>query len=135
MFLSFPQSNLLGEYQKGRTPNPDIICNKHIKFKHFYQYAVNVLGEAAYLKYFVSLYLVMSDFCNGKSIHVGADAMATGHYARTSQENEEVFQQTSKPALEFLFRDRLEIRNRESLCNVCIFVGMQVCNSSLFFSC
>uniref|UniRef100_A0A8P4KRQ3 Mitochondrial tRNA-specific 2-thiouridylase 1 n=1 Tax=Dicentrarchus labrax TaxID=13489 RepID=A0A8P4KRQ3_DICLA len=60
-------SNLLKEYEKGRTPNPDILCNKHIKFNHFHKYAVDTLG---------------------------ADAMATGHYARTSQEDEEVFQQT-----------------------------------------
>jgi len=39
------RSNLLREYEKGRTPNPDIMCNKHIKFKHFYQYAVNTLGK------------------------------------------------------------------------------------------
>ncbi|KAL1276049.1 hypothetical protein QQF64_035672 [Cirrhinus molitorella] len=76
-------SNLLREYEKGRTPNPDIMCNKHIKFKHFYQYAVNTLG---------------------------ADAMATGHYARTSQEDEEVFQQKHVPHPRTLFRDRFEIR-------------------------
>ncbi|XP_073694419.1 mitochondrial tRNA-specific 2-thiouridylase 1 [Garra rufa] len=76
-------SNLLSEYEKGRTPNPDIMCNKHIKFKHFYQYAVNTLG---------------------------ADAMATGHYARTSQEDEEVFQQKHVPPPRTLFRDRFEIR-------------------------
>ncbi|XP_059367922.1 mitochondrial tRNA-specific 2-thiouridylase 1 isoform X2 [Carassius carassius] len=76
-------SNLLREYEKGRTPNPDIMCNKHIKFKHFYQYAVNTLG---------------------------ADAMATGHYARTSQEDKEVFQQKHVPPPRTLFRDRFEIR-------------------------
>lgn len=77
-------SNVLGEYHKGRTPNPDILCNKHIKFKHFCQYAINILG---------------------------ADAMATGHYARTFQEDEEVFQQTHEPAPEFRFRDQFESRN------------------------
>lgn len=49
----------------------------------------------------------------------GADALATGHYARTSQEDEEVFQQTHKPAPEFRFRDRFEIRNRE--CPCCVY--------------
>lgn len=36
-------SDLLNEYEKGRTPNPDILCNKHIKFNHFYQHAINTL--------------------------------------------------------------------------------------------
>uniref|UniRef100_A0A8C9V7C7 Mitochondrial tRNA-specific 2-thiouridylase 1 n=1 Tax=Scleropages formosus TaxID=113540 RepID=A0A8C9V7C7_SCLFO len=77
-------SNLLKEYQSGRTPNPDVLCNKHIKFKHFFQYAVGTLG---------------------------ADAMATGHYARTSQEDEEAFRRRDVPLPRPLFRDRFEIRN------------------------
>ncbi|XP_074482174.1 mitochondrial tRNA-specific 2-thiouridylase 1 [Sebastes fasciatus] len=77
-------SKLLKDYEKGRTPNPDILCNKHIKFNHFHKYAINTLG---------------------------ADAMATGHYARTSQEDEEVFQQTHVAPSSSLFRDRFEIRN------------------------
>jgi tRNA-specific 2-thiouridylase len=47
-------AHFLAEYQAGRTPNPDILCNKEIKFKAFLDYA-------QYLK---------------------ADAIATGHYAR-----------------------------------------------------
>ncbi|KAM6986094.1 mitochondrial tRNA-specific 2-thiouridylase 1 [Aplochiton taeniatus] len=81
-------SNLLKEYERGRTPNPDILCNKHIKFHHFYQYAINSLG---------------------------ADAMATGHYARTSLEDEDVFQQ-KHVAPPPVFRDRREIRSPVRLC-------------------
>lgn len=44
----------LDEYKKGRTPNPDIMCNKEIKFKAFLDYALKL----------------------------GADYLATGHYAR-----------------------------------------------------
>ncbi len=44
----------LDEYRNGRTPNPDIVCNKEIKFKEFLQWAM----------------------------HLGADFIATGHYAR-----------------------------------------------------
>lgn len=44
----------LSEYEKGRTPNPDILCNKYIKF-------------ASFLKHALSL---------------GADYIAMGHYAR-----------------------------------------------------
>ena len=44
----------LAEYKKGRTPNPDVLCNKEIKFKAFMDYACSL----------------------------GADYIATGHYAR-----------------------------------------------------
>ncbi len=44
----------LSEFKAGRTPNPDILCNKHVKFKAFLNYAVDL----------------------------GADYIATGHYAR-----------------------------------------------------
>lgn len=46
--------HFLAEYQAGRTPNPDILCNREIKFKVFLEYA-EVLG---------------------------ADLIATGHYVR-----------------------------------------------------
>lgn len=45
----------LDEYRAGRTPNPDIMCNKEIKFKAFLEFACEDLG---------------------------ADLIATGHYAR-----------------------------------------------------
>ncbi|XP_063783178.1 mitochondrial tRNA-specific 2-thiouridylase 1 [Pseudophryne corroboree] len=57
-------SSFLSEYAEGRTPNPDVLCNKHIKFNYFLNYAINNLG---------------------------ADAIATGHYARTSHEDGEIF--------------------------------------------
>lgn len=44
---------------------------------------------------------------------LGADAIATGHYARTSQEDEDVFQQAHTPVPATLFRDRFEIKNRK----------------------
>ncbi|XP_066580035.1 mitochondrial tRNA-specific 2-thiouridylase 1 isoform X1 [Amia ocellicauda] len=94
-------SNLLKEYQKGRTPNPDILCNKHIKFKHFLQYAISNLG---------------------------ADAIATGHYARTSQEDEDVFQQRHVARPQTLFRDRFAIRNPVKL-----FQGADLMKDQTFF--
>ena len=48
---------MVKEYEQGFTPNPDVMCNKHIKFNAFFDHAIHKLG---------------------------ADAVATGHYARTS---------------------------------------------------
>ena len=50
--------HFLDEYQAGRTPNPDILCNQEIKFRAFLDYAL---------------------------AH-GADAIATGHYARIEKD-------------------------------------------------
>jgi tRNA-uridine 2-sulfurtransferase len=54
----------LTEYQAGRTPNPDILCNKYVKFKAFLDYALQDLG---------------------------ADYIATGHYARVKESDGECF--------------------------------------------
>ena len=36
--------HFLEEYKAGRTPNPDILCNKEIKFKAFLEFAAEELG-------------------------------------------------------------------------------------------
>ena len=51
--------HFLDEYRAGRTPNPDILCNKEIKFRAFLEHAQSL----------------------------GAEKIATGHYARTRQNN------------------------------------------------
>jgi tRNA-specific 2-thiouridylase len=56
-------SEFLREYQAGRTPNPDILCNAEIKFKAFLDHA----------------------------IQLGADTIATGHYAQV-RETDGLFQ-------------------------------------------
>src|SRR5471032_1348637 len=50
-------AEFLREYQAGRTPNPDVLCNAEIKFKAFLDHAMKL----------------------------GADMIATGHYARVRQ--------------------------------------------------
>lgn len=49
--------HFLTEYRAGRTPNPDILCNREIKFRAFLDYA----------------------------LHLGADLIATGHYVQTDR--------------------------------------------------
>ena len=56
-------TNFLSEHEKGRTPNPDILCNREIKFKSFLDYAFNI----------------------------GADFIATGHYAKIIAKNNNKF--------------------------------------------
>ena len=52
-------ADFLREYSAGRTPNPDVLCNAEIKFKAFLDYAMDM----------------------------GADLIATGHYARARRVN------------------------------------------------
>ena len=66
-FVNFAQdykdrvfAEFLKEYQAGRTPNPDVLCNAEIKFKAFLDHAMKL----------------------------GADKIATGHYARVRQVGE-----------------------------------------------
>ncbi|XP_055371654.1 mitochondrial tRNA-specific 2-thiouridylase 1 isoform X2 [Condylostylus longicornis] len=49
--------DFLDDYQNGLTPNPDLLCNKHIKFDDFYKYCFSKFQ---------------------------VNAIATGHYARSS---------------------------------------------------
>ncbi len=51
--------HFLAEYNAGRTPNPDVLCNREIKFKQFADYARAL----------------------------GADVIATGHYVRGARED------------------------------------------------
>lgn len=50
---------MISEYKAGRTPNPDVMCNKHVKFGAFLN----------------------------KAISMGADYVATGHYAQNLKGN------------------------------------------------
>ncbi len=52
----------LAEYKAGRTPNPDVLCNREIKFKAFLDYA----------------------------LHLGAEGIATGHYAALSRQGGQI---------------------------------------------
>ncbi|WP_374592213.1 tRNA 2-thiouridine(34) synthase MnmA [Aquabacterium sp.] len=54
-------AEFLREYQAGRTPNPDVLCNAEIKFKAFLDHAMRL----------------------------GAEKIATGHYARVRQVGEQ----------------------------------------------
>ena len=54
-------SYMFNEYKQGRTPNPDVLCNREIKFDTFLDHALKL----------------------------GADFVATGHYCRKTEENGE----------------------------------------------
>lgn len=73
-------SYFLAEYQAGRTPNPDVLCNSEIKFSAFLDHALKL----------------------------GADAIATGHYARTRDDNGQTYllkaRDLSKDQSYFLYR-------------------------------
>ncbi len=48
-------SHFLSEYQKGRTPNPDVLCNREIKFKAFLSFALKLGAEKLATGHFANL--------------------------------------------------------------------------------
>ena len=77
-------SYFLEELKKGRTPNPDILCNKEIKFKKFYDY----------------------------SLSKGYDYIATGHYAKTNEDKLYKAMDTNKDQTYFLHAIDKEVLKR-----------------------
>lgn len=75
---------MLAEYQKGNTPNPDIMCNQEIKFKLF--------AETAFEQ--------------------GAEAIATGHYAKTRGCDLVMAADANKDQTYFLYRIAPEVIKR-----------------------
>ena len=53
-------SYFLSEYQAGRTPNPDVLCNSEIKFKAFLEHAINLGAEFVATGHYVAK--CMTDF-------------------------------------------------------------------------
>lgn len=56
-------TSFLEEYKLGHTPNPDILCNREIKFKHLLD----------------------------KALELGADYLATGHYCQIKEINDRLY--------------------------------------------
>lgn len=67
---------MIDEYKRGRTPNPDIMCNQEVKFKLFLETA----------------------------LEDGADMIATGHYARVEDGRLKQAVDTNKDQTYFLYR-------------------------------
>ena len=67
---------MLDEFRRGRTPNPDIMCNQEIKFKLFYE----------------------------RALAAGADYIATGHYARADGSHLRLAADANKDQTYFLYR-------------------------------
>jgi tRNA-uridine 2-sulfurtransferase len=67
---------MIAEYQAGRTPNPDVMCNQEVKFKLFLQTALDD----------------------------GADMIATGHYARVKDGQLLTAKDAAKDQTYFLYR-------------------------------
>ncbi|MBM2829349.1 MAG: tRNA (5-methylaminomethyl-2-thiouridylate)-methyltransferase [Gammaproteobacteria bacterium] len=87
-------SHFLEEYKNGRTPNPDILCNQEIKFKAFLNHA----------------------------FELGADMIATGHYARINKNNGiyQLLKGVDKNKDQSYFLCRL---GQAQLCNILFPVG------------
>lgn len=77
--------NFIEELKLGHTPNPDVLCNREIKFKVFFQ----------------------------KALELGADFLATGHYAKT--DNQKLFKSVDQDKDQTYFLYTLEAKTLEKI--------------------
>lgn len=78
---------MIQEYKEGKTPNPDVMCNKEIKFGHFLKFA----------------------------LENGADFIATGHYARKKEISNSKFNITNPEEEQALYgAGKFKIKNTEN---------------------
>jgi tRNA-specific 2-thiouridylase len=91
---------MIAEYKKGKTPNPDVMCNKEVKF-------------GAFLK---------------KALAMGADYVATGHYA---QDKKVLFSHGSHSILNM--NDRALVANAEENTPFCLLKGIDPSKDQSYF--
>ncbi len=92
---------MIAEYKAGRTPNPDVMCNKHVKF-------------GAFLK---------------KALSMGADFVATGHYA--GRQNCSVF--FSGPRVASMKSERLNQTSSKNTEQFCLMKGKDPSKDQSYF--
>lgn len=94
---------MLAEYKAGRTPNPDVLCNREIKFGSFWQFA---------------------------QAH-GADFIATGHYARI--EREFSISNSQFPINELVSNENSNIENSMKIANCKLETGLDAEKDQSYF--
>jgi tRNA-specific 2-thiouridylase len=70
-------AEFLREYQAGRTPNPDVLCNAEIKFKAFLDHAMRLGAEKIATGHYARVRWVPSDSSMARGRHVESGAVAS----------------------------------------------------------
>lgn len=66
-------AHFLSEYQAGRTPNPDILCNREIKFKACLNYAKQLGGEFFATGHYAQCHLISQKYVMMKGLDANKD--------------------------------------------------------------
>jgi tRNA-specific 2-thiouridylase len=95
---------MISEYKKGRTPNPDVMCNKYVKFGAFLE----------------------------KAISMGADYVATGHYA-INKNSKQMLSRSSHSNLDIVNERNLAYGAESIALNFCLMKGIDPAKDQSYF--
>ncbi|PID43482.1 MAG: tRNA 2-thiouridine(34) synthase MnmA [Proteobacteria bacterium] len=117
--------HFIEEYKAGRTPNPDILCNKEIKFKAFLDYAITLGADYIATGHYVRKKEIEGRTCLLKGLDPGKDQSYFLHAVEQSRIEKTLFpvgDMEKSSVREVAKRHQLETCNKKDSTGIC-FIG------------
>ena len=115
----------LEEYRAGRTPNPDVLCNREIKFGAFRSYAKRLGGELLATGHYAQVRRIGGEFQLWKAADKNKDQSYFLHAVPSDALAETLFPlgEMTKDEVRFIARDRgLDVFDKKDSTGIC-FIG------------
>jgi tRNA-specific 2-thiouridylase len=115
----------LREHKAGRTPNPDILCNREIKFKSFLEYAIDIGADYIATGHYASLKNIDGVNCLCRAKDIDKDQTYFLHEVKGSEFNKCIFplENLLKNEVRKIASDiKLSVSNKKDSVGIC-FVG------------
>ena len=115
----------LSEHEKGRTPNPDILCNREIKFKSFLDYAIKIGADLIATGHYANLKIIDNSTYLTRAIDLDKDQTYFLHEVKENEFKKCIFplsKYTKNEVREIAKKHKLPIADKKDSVGIC-FIG------------